>query len=84
MAEAINHIRVTNVETGKPISKAYVKVYGRDSVTGDAGFFKDGYTDLRGRFDYGTISTDQKDDVAKFGILVSTESAGSTVIEIDA
>lgn len=82
VAEAIGQIRVTNKDSGKPISKAYVKVYGRDKVTGEAVFFKDGYSDLRGRFAFGEISTYLSEDVDKYGILVSTESGGSTVIEI--
>jgi len=67
-----------------PISKGYVKVYGRVKGTSKGVFFKDGYTDLRGRFDYRTISTDLLEDIDKFAILVCTESAGQTVLEIDA
>lgn len=43
VADALGQVRVSNSRTGKPLSKAYIKVYGRDSVTGDAVFFKDGY-----------------------------------------
>lgn len=35
-----------------PLPKSYVKVYQRKK-NGEVKFFKDGYTDLRGRFDYG-------------------------------
>ena len=38
---------------GKPVSKAYVKVYAR-LKNGGIRFYKDGYTDLRGKFDYAT------------------------------
>merc|ERR1712080_714354 len=82
VAEGLQQVRVSNSRSGKPLSKAYVKVYGRDRITGDAVFFKDGYTDLRGRFAYGYISTDQGQDTDKFAVLVATESAGSTVVEI--
>merc|ERR1712096_406605 len=44
VADAMGQVRVSNSRTGKPLSKAYIKVYGRDSITGDAVFFKDGYT----------------------------------------
>jgi hypothetical protein len=37
------------------VSKAYVKVYARLS-NGTVRFFKDGYTDLRGRFDYASLN----------------------------
>ena len=35
--------------------KAYVKVYARLN-NGTVRFFKDGYTDLRGRFDYASLN----------------------------
>ena len=48
--------------TGKrPLPKAYVKVYGRLD-DGAIRFVKDGYTDLRGRFDY--IGTNESDHPA--------------------
>ena len=37
------------------MSKAYVKVYAR-LKNGTVRFFKDGYTDLRGRFDYASLN----------------------------
>ena len=40
----------------KPVAKAYVKVYARLS-NGTVRFFKDGYTDLRGRFDYASLNS---------------------------
>jgi len=39
----------------KPLPKSYVKVYQKNN-SGQVKFFKDGYTDLRGRFDYATLS----------------------------
>ena len=41
---------------GKPVSKAYVKVYAR-LKNGTVRFFKDGYTDLRGKFDYASLNS---------------------------
>ena len=35
-----------------PLPKTYVKVYQKKK-NNEVVFFKDGYTDLRGRFDYG-------------------------------
>jgi len=40
----------------KPVSKAYAKVYAR-LKNGTVRFFKDGYTDLRGRFDYASLNS---------------------------
>ena len=44
------------VAAGKPVSKAYVKVYAR-LRGGKVRFFKDGYTDLRGKFDYASLNS---------------------------
>ena len=38
------------------VSKAYVKVYAR-LRGGKVRFFKDGYTDLRGKFDYASLNS---------------------------
>ncbi|MEQ1860487.1 MAG: hypothetical protein ABMA13_11180 [Chthoniobacteraceae bacterium] len=40
----------------KPVAKAYVKVYAR-LRGGTVRFFKDGYTDLRGKFDYASLNS---------------------------
>ena len=44
-------------------------------------FYKDGYTDLCGRFDYATLSTDDLDHVERFALLVVDDAAGATVVE---
>ena len=33
-------------------------------------FYKDGYTDFRGKFDYASLNTGQLDDVDRFAVLV--------------
>ena len=48
---------MTDAASGKPLPKAYVKVFARCS-DGTVRFHKDGYTDLRGRFDYASVSDD--------------------------
>ena len=55
-------------------------VYARQQG-GNVVFYKDGYTDLRGRFDYVTLSTDDLDRVERFAILVVSDDAGATVLE---
>ena len=52
---------------GKPVPKAYVKVYAKRN--GQAVFHKDGSTDLRGRFDYASLNTGL-DGVESFAVLV--------------
>ena len=44
-------------------------------------FYKDGYTDLRGRFDYTSLSTNELDFVKKFSLLVLSEEHGAVVRE---
>ena len=78
--ENYGQIKVTQQKTGLPISKAYVKVYAKMD-SGDIKFYKDGYTDHRGRFDYATLSTDDLDSANKFSILVLSETDGASVRE---
>ena len=44
------------------MSKVYVKVYAK-MKDGNIRFYKDGYTDLRGCFDYTSLNTGQIDQV---------------------
>jgi hypothetical protein len=74
------HIRVTHEDKGKPLAKVYVKVYCRLG-NGQTRFYKDGYTDLRGRFDYVSLSTDELDDVREFSILVLSGEHGAVIKE---
>jgi len=73
-------VRVTRAEGGKPVSRAYVKVYAQ-LADGQVKFYKDGYTDLRGRFDYASLSTDELGGVRKFAILILSEEHGALVRE---
>jgi len=78
----LRQIRVFDKTTNKAISKAYVKVYGQTPDRPDGRFLKDGYTDLRGRFDYATVSSDEMKFVKALAILVLSPSAGADVLEI--
>jgi len=62
-----------------PLPKTYVKVYQKKK--GQVLFFKDGYTDLRGRFDYGQLSGASVADVEMFAVFVSNEEYGSLIKE---
>lgn len=46
---------VRHDKSGMSLSKVYVKVYAK--TKSGVKFFKDGYTDLRGKFDYASVST---------------------------
>ena len=68
-----------NKNSNKAIAKTYVKVYARTPDAPEGRFLKDGYTDLRGRFDYVTVSTDKFKFTKALAILVLTDSAGNTL-----
>jgi hypothetical protein len=80
VTENYGQLRVTGAAGGKPLAKAYVKVYAQ-MPGGQVEFYKDGYTDLRGRFDYTSLNTDQLGAVEKFAILVLSDANGSVVRE---
>ena len=58
LAENYGRLEVRDQAAGKPVSKAYVKVYAR-LKNGTVRFFKDGYTDLRGKFDYASLNSSE-------------------------
>ena len=78
--ENYGQVRVTHQKTGKPLSGVYVKVYAR-MKNGRARFYKDGYTDLRGRFDFTSLNTNVIDQVRRFSVLVLSETDGAVVRE---
>jgi hypothetical protein len=55
VTENYGRLETRDAATGKPLPQAYVKVYARLN-NGTVRFFKDGYTDLRGRFDYASLN----------------------------
>ena len=55
LTENYGRIEARDSGTNKPVAKAYVKVYAR-LKNGTVRFFKDGYSDLRGRFDYASLN----------------------------
>lgn len=64
-----------------PLPKTYIKVYSKKIGSGSVQFFKDGYTDLRGRFDYGQLSGTSVADMERFAIFVHNEEHGSLIKE---
>jgi hypothetical protein len=56
LTENYGRLELRDQAAGKPVSKAYVKVYAR-LRNGTVRYFKDGYTDLRGRFDYASLNS---------------------------
>ncbi len=78
--EDYGQLRITTGEKSKPLAGAYVKVYAR-LKNGQVKFYKDGYTDLRGRFDYSSLNSDDLNQVARFSMLVLSEKNGAAVSE---
>ena len=48
---------------------------------GSVRFYKDGYTDLRGRFDYTSLNTNELDAVERFSLLILSDEHGAVVRE---
>ena len=80
MIESYGQLVVTQAETGRPVPGAYVKVYAR-AAGGAVGFIKDGYTDLRGRFDYVSLNTDEAGQAERLAVLVLSDAFGAVVRE---
>jgi len=85
VAAKIGEVRVVSTEersAGTAVKGAYCKVYSKNT-DGTVQFYKDGYTDIRGRFNFADISNSDQNSAEKFALLVTTE-LGSCKLEIDA
>eukprot|EP01092_Planopodium_desertum_P015355 TRINITY_DN8131_c0_g1_i1.p1 TRINITY_DN8131_c0_g1~~TRINITY_DN8131_c0_g1_i1.p1 ORF type:complete len:213 (-),score=33.42 TRINITY_DN8131_c0_g1_i1:37-624(-) len=80
MIETAGRLKVVKSEDNMPLARTYVKVYAKNR-SGTTSFYKDGYTDLRGQFDYTSLSTDQLDGVEKFAILIFSTEFGALIRE---
>ena len=78
--ERFGLLQVRRRSDQQPLPRCYVKVYAR--IGGRAKFYKDGATDLRGRFDYTSLSTSDLDNVQRFAILVISPEDGSVTREV--
>jgi hypothetical protein len=72
-------LKVTN-EKGSPVPKVYIKCFSKNT-SGAVKFFKDGYTDMRGKFEYGFTDNGKLTNIDKLSILVLDETHGSTIKE---
>ena len=80
MVENYGQLKVTHETSRRPVSKVYVKAYAQ-MKDGTVKFYKDGYTDLRGRFDYTSLNTNKLDFVDKFALLILSDDFGAIVRE---
>ena len=76
-----HQVAVTDAASGSPLPGCYVKVYvERD---GEAVFHKDGYTDLRGRFDYLTLTGGESEPEGALAIFVSHPDKGARTLALE-
>ncbi len=80
VVENYGQLRVTNRDSKRSLSKVYVKVYAQHR-DGRIKFYKDGYTDLRGRFDYTSLNTNELDNVRRFSVLILSDNHGALIKE---
>jgi hypothetical protein len=83
VSESYGQLQTTDLGSNRPIEGAYVKVYAR-YPDGNVRFYKDGYTDLRGRFDYASVSAADAKGAVRFAILVKSDEKGATVHDVAA
>jgi hypothetical protein len=79
--ENYGQVQVAEEGSGKRLAKVYVKVYAR-MAGGAVAFYKDGYTDLRGLFDYASMTADGLEAVERFAILVIGDTHGAVIREV--
>ena len=82
LIENYGQLKVTHAESGEPLPRVYVKVFARLG-DGSVRFHKDGYTDLRGRYDYASLSGEGSGGVVRYAILVLSEQDGAVIREVD-
>lgn len=66
--------------SGEALHSAYVKCYAKykdDRVA----FYKDGYSDFRGSFDYASLNSNGIQTISQFAIFISHPQYGSTVVK---
>ena len=75
-------LKLIEPSTIKPVPKVYVKCFA-EYKNGSKLFYKDGFTDLRGSFDYVSLNKDKVDDIRQFVIFVNSATHGCKIIKTD-
>ncbi|WP_345684324.1 carboxypeptidase-like regulatory domain-containing protein [Novipirellula caenicola] len=81
VSESYGQLQASDAKSHHPIDTAYVKVYAK-YPDGDVRFYKDGYTDSRGRFDYASVSADDAKGATRFAILVISAEKGASLHDV--
>ncbi|MCB1133420.1 MAG: hypothetical protein KDN05_20035, partial [Verrucomicrobiae bacterium] len=75
-------VQVFSRASSRPLAKAYVKVYA-ERAGGEVSFHKDGYTDLRGKFDYLSHTGESPAGIRRLAVLVSHPDFGARTVIYD-
>lgn len=65
--------------TVQRVPRTYMKVFANEK-TGEVSFYKDGYTGVRGKFDYVSLNTNQLERVEASALLVKHDTLGVVVV----
>ncbi|MBX3462200.1 MAG: hypothetical protein KF830_03440 [Planctomycetes bacterium] len=79
--ESWGQVAVSEPGANTPLPKTYVKVFAK-LPNGRVRFHKDGYTDLRGRFDYASVSDDPNQGAVRYAVLVLDDQRGAVIREV--
>ena len=74
-------VKVTSEENSKPLTNIYIKCFAKKN-NGSVTFYKDGYTDLRGTFEYTSVHSSDIGDVQEFSILVYSDTHGAMIKQV--
>ena len=77
--ENYGELKVTDKDD-KPLPLVYIKVFSKNK-NGEVKFFRDGYTDINGKYEYAQINSKSMADLEKFAIFVASEEHGSMTKE---
>lgn len=72
-------LKLIDKTSNRPVPKVYVKCFAK-MASGQVRFFKDGYTDLRGSFDFASMNTSGASKAKQFCLLVLSREHGSKVL----
>jgi hypothetical protein len=80
--ENFGQVEVRSTDKNQALPKTYVKVFAM-ADDGTVSFWKDGYTDLRGRFDYLSLNNRQPEEAMEFSILILHPERGAEIISAE-
>ncbi|QJE94652.1 hypothetical protein [Luteolibacter luteus] len=75
-------LQVYDTASRLPLSQCYVKVYVQ-GMNGETRFHKDGYTDLRGKFDYLSHTGEKLGEIRRISVLISHPEKGARIEVFD-